>query len=110
WRTEGKHKGLRSVRIWLRGLAANRLARGPGMTCETLDERQHLLRIRLPNDLKQGRLRGNVGQPTKVADLDGHVVQRQRFSDRRPRLPELPRHVLVGVGAAMRQLLKRLGL
>ncbi len=108
--SERKDERPRAPRLRLGGLLPDLLARDRALRRQLLDQRQHLLRVRLPDDLQQRRLRGNVGQPTKVPDLLRHVVQRQRLGDRRPRLPELPRHVLVRVAALLRELLQRLRL
>src|SRR4029079_12770833 len=64
------------------------------LTGDLLDEGGHFLGGILSNYLQQQRLRRNVGQPTQVADLLRHGVQRQRFGDRGPRLAEAPRQVL----------------
>ena len=53
------------------------LATGFDMTGKFLDQRDHFLWIRLSNYLQKRRLSANVGQPTKIADLFGHVVERE---------------------------------
>ena len=67
---------------------------------------EHFLRVRLPDDLQECRFCGNVGQPTKVPHLVWHVVQREGFSNRGPRSPELSRHILVCIAAPLGELLK----
>src|SRR5262249_41280346 len=88
---------------------ADRLARGAAFPGDALDERHHFLMVSLPNYLQKQRLRGNVGQPTQVLHLVRHGVQRERLRDRRAGLPQLSRHVFVGVAAPRRQRLQRLG-
>ena len=101
---------LRAAGLRLGRRLAQLLARGAALAGDLLDQGGHFLRRLLPNYLQKQRLRGNVGQPTKIPDLLGHLVQRQRLGDRGARLAQPPRQVLVRVAAALGQAVQRLGL
>src|SRR5262245_2316959 len=101
---------LRAAGLRLRRCLAQLLPRGSALAGDLLDERRHFLRRLLFYQLREPRLGGNVGQPTKVADFLGHCLQRQRLGDRGARFSEAPGKVLVRVAAAIGEAVQRLRL
>src|SRR5215217_4786683 len=75
-RPEAEHEKPGAACLRLRGLFSDVLPRGVALAGKLLHEGEHFLRVRLPNYLQQRGLGGNVGQPTEVPDLRGHVLER----------------------------------
>src|SRR5712691_6462980 len=63
-RLEREQERLRPAALGLGGFFPDVLAGDAPAIHEALDERHHLLRIRLPHDLQERRLGRDVGQPT----------------------------------------------
>src|SRR6186997_1507347 len=67
-RLEGKHKRLRPSGLGFLGFLAELFA-GCALARDLLDERQHLRRVALADDLQQQRSVGDAGQSTDLTDL-----------------------------------------
>ena len=86
------------------------MARRRALALHALEHRDHFFRLRLPDDLKQQRLRVNVGAPTSLAHLFGHRREGERLRDRRSALAEPLGHLLVRVAVALGERLQAVGL
>src|SRR5439155_18751715 len=80
----GEYVLLWPSRLRLRRRLPQLLARGAPLAGDLFNQGGHFLGRLLPNYLQEQRLRGNVGQPTKVPHLVRNGVQRERLRHRRP--------------------------